>query len=107
MNSDRYRLVLTTAASDDEARAVARALVEGRLAACVNIVGGVRSVYTWKGEVAEEDERLLLIKTEARLVEQVRRKIRDVHSYEVPEMIALPILEGDADYLRWLSDCVS
>lgn len=102
----RYRLVLTTAGSDEQAESLARELVDRRLAACVNIVGQVCSVYRWKGEIAREAEKLLVIKTEARLWDELRQAIRELHSYEVPEILALPIEEGDPDYLSWLSGCV-
>jgi periplasmic divalent cation tolerance protein len=81
-------------------------LVERRLAACVTIVGSACSIYRWQGKIEEEDEKLLLIKTERRLFEALRTTIRELHSYEVPEVLALPIDAGDADYLEWLSGCL-
>lgn len=86
----------------EQADTLARALVEARLAACVNIVPGVTSVYRWKEEVCRESECLLLIKTRAENFEPVRRRIRELHTYEVPEIIALPVTAGDGDYLAWL-----
>ena len=103
-SADRFQLVLTTAGSDAQAESLARALVERRLAACVNIVHGVCSVFRWKGEVTREEEKLLLIKTTASMLEQVRATVRELHSYETPELIALPVEGGDSDYLAWLSD---
>jgi periplasmic divalent cation tolerance protein len=97
-----YRLVVCTAGSDEQAETIARALVERRLAACVNIVGSTCSVYRWKGEVVRDAEILLLIKTTADAFERVRDAIRALHSYEVPEIIALPIREGDPPYLDWI-----
>ncbi len=97
-------VVLSTAESGDQARKLARALVEGRLAACVNIVGGLKSVYRWKGAVEESDEVLLLIKTSRELLPQVRAAIEQMHSYELPEVIALPILDGSGRYLEWLAE---
>jgi periplasmic divalent cation tolerance protein len=101
-----FRLVLTTAGSDEQAVAIARGLVERRLAACVNVVGNVCSIYRWKGKAVQEGEKLLLIKTEKRLLPELRAAIRELHSYEVPEVIALPINDGDPDYLGWLAGCL-
>jgi len=101
---DRFRLILTTAGSDEQAEAIARGLVERRLAACVNIVSKSCSVYRWNGEVVREEEKLLVIKSAARLFEQVREAIHELHSYEVPEIIALPIRDGDESYLNWLEE---
>jgi len=99
--------VLTTVDSAELGRRIATALVESRLAACVNIVPGVRSVYRWQGEVCNEEELLLLIKTTGRSFENVRRRIRELHTYQVPEVICLPIGAGDLDYLSWLKDQVA
>ena len=104
--TEGFQLVLTTAGSDEQAETIARSLVERNLAGCVNIVSGVCSVYRWKGEVTREEEKLLLIKTSARLFEPVREAIREIHTYEVPEVIAIPLADGDPEYLRWLADCV-
>jgi len=101
-----FQLVLTTAGSEEQARTLARELVERRLAACVTIVGSACSIYRWQGKIEEEDEKLLLIKTERRLFEALRTTIRELHSYEVPEVLALPIDAGDTDYLEWLSGCL-
>jgi periplasmic divalent cation tolerance protein len=99
-------LVLTTAGSESEALKIARALVERRLAACVNIVPRIQSVYRWEGKVEQADEHLLLIKTVKAREEQVRAAIRELHSYELPECIAIPIEGGSAEYLKWLTDSV-
>ena len=97
-----YVTVLTTTASEAEAEAIAEALLAEELAACVQITA-IRSRYVWKGEVRREAEQLLLIKTRAVLFEIVRAKIRSLHSYETPEIVALPIVAGDADYLSWMA----
>lgn len=97
-----WRVVLTTAGSDEQAETLARALVERRLAGCVNVVRGVCSVYRWKGEVTREDERLLVIKTSEAQIDALSAAIRELHSYEVPELIVLPVAGGDAAYFRWL-----
>ncbi len=94
-------MVLSTA-PPGEAAPIARALVEGRLAGCVQIAT-IRSVYRWKGEVEDEPEELLLIKTRRRLADAVTALIRDLHSYEVPEAVVIPLEGGSADYLAWLS----
>ena|SRR5260221_7417487 len=99
-------LVLTTAGSESEARKIAGILVERRLAACVNIVPRVHSIYRWEGKVEESEEYLLLIKTVKSREEQVRAAIGELHSYELPECIAISIEGGSAEYLKWLSDSV-
>ena len=100
-------LVLTTAGSKTEARKIAEVLVERRLAACVNIVPGVMSLYRWEGKVAEAAEYLLLIKTVDAREEQLRRAIRELHSYQVPEFVTLSVNSGSAEYLKWLEESVS
>lgn len=97
---DEPVIILTTAGAE-EAPVIARALVTKRLAACVNSAG-VSSIYRWKGEICEEREALLVIKTVRRLAEDVMGEIRDLHSYELPEMILLPVSGGYPPYLQWL-----
>jgi periplasmic divalent cation tolerance protein len=101
-------VVLCTCASSEEARRVARALVEKRLAACVNVLPGVRSVYRWKGAdgqdaIEDEEEVLLFIKTSRALMEELRGEIERLHSYDVPEVIALPVVDGSERYLAWMN----
>jgi periplasmic divalent cation tolerance protein len=100
------RLVLTTAGSMDEARRLADALVERRLAACVNIVSKVQSIYRWKGKTEEAEEWLLWIKTTAAAFDRVYETIRELHSYELPECLCLTIETGSKEYLAWLEDSV-
>ncbi len=95
-------VVLSTCESAEQAEKLARALVEQRLAACVNIIPGMRSVYRWKGAIEDTGEFLLLIKSRRDLFDQMRLEIEKQHSYEVPEVIALPIVEGAENYLEWL-----
>jgi periplasmic divalent cation tolerance protein len=102
-----YVVVFVTVSSAGEARKIAEALVRERLAACVNEVPGVRSIYRWKGKVESAGERLLLIKTARRRLPALTKRVRALHSYTVPEVIALPILSGNADYLSWIADAVS
>jgi len=99
-------LVLSTAGSEGEARQIAQALVERRLAACVSIVPRIQSVYRWEDKVEQAEEYLLLIKTAKAREEQVRSTIRELNSYNLPECIAIPIESGSADYLKWLLDSV-
>ena len=98
----RFISVYMTAASLEEADAIAAALVEARLAACVNILGPIRSVYRWQGQVQREDEVALLAKTEARLFEALAARVRELHGYETPCIVAWPIETGDAAYLDWI-----
>jgi periplasmic divalent cation tolerance protein len=95
--------VLTTTSDVAEAEAIAEALLADELAACVQILE-IRSRYVWQGAVQREPEQLLLIKTRAALFEIVRAKIRTMHSYDTPEIVALSITAGDADYLGWIGD---
>ena len=99
-----YVVIYVTAESLEQARRIARALVEERLAACVNIVGRVESVYWWEGEVQESQEALLIIKSLRSRVEEVVRRVKELHSYTVPEVVAVEICGGNPDYLRWLRE---
>lgn len=101
------RVVFTTAGSEEQAGKIARHLVERGLAACVNIVPHVASVYRWKDKVEETREWLLIIKTTAGVFGQVRQTISDLHSYELPECICLAIEDGSPDYLQWIAESVS
>ncbi len=87
------------------AEKIARPLVEERLAACVN-VSQVRSYFTWEGKLSQNNEELMIIKTERRMIEPLKRRIKELHSYQLPEIIVLPIVEGDAAYMQWISDSV-
>lgn len=100
------RLILSTAGSQEEALLIARALVEKRLAACVNIVGPIQSIYRWKETVEESQEVLLLIKTTATLFPELRDELKRLHSYEVPECIELTIDDGLPAYLEWIGESV-
>ena len=95
-------VVLITAATEDEAAAIAKALVDGRLAACVNIVKQIRSIYRWQGKVEDEQEVLMIAKTRKELFADLVHKVKELHSYSVPEIIALPIFDGFEGYLDWL-----
>lgn len=100
------RIVLTAAGSHEEARKLAQALVERRLAACVNIVPRIESVYPWQGNVESAEEWLLIIKTQAEAFERVRDAIKELHSYELPECVMLEISAGSQGYLEWIAENV-
>jgi len=100
-------VVLTTCGSDEDAKALAQLLVEQRLAACVNALGRVTSTYRWKGEVQQEQETLLVIKTTAPRLAALEQTIREHSKYELPEFIALPVKTGGADYLAWIRESVA
>lgn len=99
-------LILVAASSRRECLKIARHLVESRLAACVNISQAMQSIYRWEGKLAEEREFLLLIKSTRDLFPEVRRAILKIHSYVMPEIICLPIVDGSQAYLRWVGESV-
>lgn len=96
--------ISTTTENQEQAQAIATALVERRLAACVQVSGPVQSVYRWQGAVERADEWLCTVKTRAALFPQVEAAIRELHSYECPEIIAVPIVAGSEAYLKWLGE---
>ena len=95
-------VILITASSEEEAHKIADGLVTQRKAACVNIVPKVSSVFWWKGKMESEMESLLIIKTRASLLNDIVTLVKEMHSYEVPEVIAMPIIGGNQDYLEWI-----
>jgi periplasmic divalent cation tolerance protein len=101
------RIVLTTTGSEEEAHKIARHLVERRLAACVNVVPQVTSVYRWQDKVEEAQEWVLIVKTTAAAFGEVRHAIAELHSYELPECICLAIEDGSPAYLQWIAESVS
>ena len=100
-------IVLTTCGNDEDADALARVLVERRLAACVNAVSKVASTYRWKGQVQQDRETLLIIKTTATRLAAVEKTIRELSKYELPELLALPVQAGSTDYLEWVRESVA
>ncbi len=100
-------VVFVTAFSEEEAARIGRALVDERLAACANLVPSVASAYWWQGRVEEATEALVILKTRRDLLEPLTRRVISLHSYTTPEVIALPILGGNPDYLRWIDDSVA
>ena len=99
-------IVLVTAPNQEEASKIAEALVDERLAACVNILPGVQSVYRWKGEVTRDSELLLIIKSTSERYDEVERRVGELHSYSTPEVIAIGVNRGAEGYLRWLREAV-
>lgn len=107
MSTDEVVVAFSTVGSLDEAKRIAQLLVEERLAACVNIIPGVISVYRWQGRVSEDGELLLLMKTRREIVDAMRERLHELHSYEVPEFIAVPIDRISAQYAQWLIEATS
>jgi len=100
----KHVVVLVTAPSKDVGREIGQTLLERRLAACINVVPAVESLYVWQGEVCDDEEVLLVIKTTAAAFDALVTAVRNVHPYDVPEIIALPIAAGFQDYLDWISE---
>jgi len=95
-------VVLSSCSSEEEGRRIARKLVEERLAGCVSVLTGARSFYRWKGEIEEADECLLVIKSSREAFDRLRAELEKAHTYEVPEVVALPVVAGAPNYLNWL-----
>ena len=102
-----FLVVYITAPPGEEAQRLARALVSEQLAACVNRIPGVESVYSWEGRVECEFEDLLIVKTRAEAFDQLKKRVQMLHPYEVPEIIAAPIVEGNDSYLEWMGTTLS
>lgn len=98
-----YIVIYCTVPNRKEGKEIARVLVEGELAACVNIIDKMESIFSWNGELNEEKEALLIIKTRKDLFTKINHTIQRLHSYNVPEVIAIPIIEADETYLKWIS----
>ena len=104
--TQRYGVVLVSAASRSEAELIARSLIDAKLAACVTLLP-VQSIYTWQDQIHQEEEWQLMIKTDLAFFSELEEKICEIHSYEVPEIIALPIVTGSQPYLQWISHQVT
>lgn len=102
-----YVIVLTTLPPDADAAAFGRALVEERLAACVNLLPLMESIYRWEGSTERETERQIVMKTSRERVVALWERVRELHPYDVPEFLVLPIVDGNDAYLRWLAECTS
>ena len=105
MNS-HYIVILVTAKDKKEATRIARGLLEAKLVACANIIDGVQSIFHWQGEIDSSKEVLLILKTKKVLFNKVAAKVKSLHSYQTPEIIALPIINGNEDYLSWIRSSV-
>jgi periplasmic divalent cation tolerance protein len=101
-----FAIVLTTLPADGDVESFARVLVDERLAACVNILPAMQSIYRWEGKVEQASERQLIIKTAAAQVEDLKARIAALHPYDVPEMLVLPVSGGSEGYLQWIRDSV-
>lgn len=100
--STEYIIVFITAPSEDEAVRIGQTIVGERLAGCVNIIRSVRSIYRWQGRIEDGQEVLLIVKTKSALFKSLQYRVKEIHSYSVPEIIALPLVEGSKQYLDWL-----
>ena len=103
-SSEAFCLILITAASEEEATTIGRALVERKLVACANVVPGIRSIFRWEGKVTEEKEVLLLVKSRNESFDEIEKAVKGLHSYEVPEVIGIDIVKGSSNYLNWIID---
>ena len=97
-------VALVTCGSEEEALKIANALVQEHLAACVNLISPIRSIYRWEGKIWDEKEWLLIIKTQKQRFDELEQKVKSLHSYAVPEIISLPIIEGAISYLNWIKE---
>ena len=97
-----FLIIFVTAASEQEAATIGKALVEEKLAACANIIPAIRSIYRWKEAMWDKEESLIIIKSRSDLFELVRNRVKELHSYEVPEITALKLEKGDPAYLQWI-----
>lgn len=107
MRAEDVRIVVVTTPDADTARTIARALVEERLAACGNIVPGIASIYRWQEAVREDAEALLVLKTSSARVASLTSRVTELHPYDVPEVLALGIEQGNQPYLEWLGECIA
>ena len=105
-SNPQARMVVTTAADAEEANRLGRMLVEEHLAACVTLVPTVRSIYWWQGEIESADECLMLLKTTEDRLEKLEARLRELHSYDTPEFLVLPIEAGSKAYLDWMQNCL-
>jgi len=109
MNSGKtdYIVVLITTSSLDEAKSIGSSLIEDKLAACTNVIPSVESIFRWQGEVCNEKEAMLIVKTRRNIFKDLQAKVMELHSYDVPEIIALPIIDGNSDYLQWIDSAIN
>lgn len=106
MDATNKKIVFITAPCMDEATKIAKSLVEGRLAACVNIIPAIRSIYLWEGKVCDDTEVLLIAKTDDQNFDNLKVQVEKLHSYSTPEIVAVSIERGSGKYLRWIEECL-
>jgi periplasmic divalent cation tolerance protein len=107
MDSPEFIVVLTATGSEEEAVRMGKILVDEKLAACANIISGIRSIYFWKDALCDEREWMVVVKTRRSLFRRLKTRILDLHSYELPEVLSLPVLDGHDRYLKWIIDSTS
>lgn len=100
-----YRVVFMTTSNEEEAVKIAKELVEGRMAACVNIINPIRSIYRWEGKVCDDQELMLVAKTHVAQLASLISRVEELHSYDVPEVLAVPVETGFRPYLEWVDSC--
>lgn len=106
MKETGFLIILCTAPNPATASQIANTLVKEHLAACCNIVPGLQSIYSWEGQVRTEEEVLIIVKTHAAVYKKIEHRIQEIHPYEVPEILAFSVRDGQADYLKWVGDYV-
>jgi periplasmic divalent cation tolerance protein len=102
--SEEFVVVLTTFPADGDVETFAATLIKERLAACVNALAPMRSIYTWEGKIERADERQLLIKTRTDRLHELETRLKELHRYEIPEFLVIPVLDGSREYLAWIAD---
>jgi periplasmic divalent cation tolerance protein len=101
---NNYIVIYITTGSVNEAEKIGRTLVEEKLVACSNIISPIRSIYSWQGKICDDKEALMVLKTKRKLFKQIVKRVEKLHSYDVPEIIAIPIIEGSGKYLSWINE---
>jgi len=99
-----YIVIYVTTGSISEAKKIGRTLVKEKLVACSNIISPIHSIYNWQGKTCEDKEALMMMKTKKKLFKQIVKRVEELHSYDVPEIIAMPIIEGSSKYISWIND---
>ncbi len=102
--STKHAVLFSTAPNEEEAAKIAHTLVEKRLVACVNIIPKIRSIYTWQGKICDEPEVLMIMKAQEKLIDKIKTELKSLHSYECPELVAIPISDGLPEYMKWIDD---
>jgi len=104
LSENKFIMIITTVNSDSAAKKIAQALIEEKLAACVNIIPSVTSIFRWEGKVSTESELILIAKSKKKLFDEIKDKILSLHPYKLPEIITVPIVDGSKEYLKWVED---